>query len=239
MTVKSNCKWCGKIITRRGKLPGVFCCIEHKAAWQRTQKPVDKEWLYQKYIVEGLTANDIAKIVKRDPKRVWEWLKGYGIPTRPRGSYAHNHGFQKGHHNEWRNYDDPAFREKLRQARLRDGHVPYLRNGIHYLKGKRGPETPNWKGGCTPERQAFYSSEEWKKIAPRVWARGSGICQRCGLDYKTVDKKEVHFHIHHVVSFTNKELRYELSNLVLLCQDCHRFVHSKVNKNKEFLKDDA
>jgi len=33
----------------------------------------------------------------------------------------------------------------------------------------------------------------------------------------------------------NKELRTDPNNLVLLCEVCHNFVHSKLNKNREFL----
>jgi len=42
--------------------------------------------LYQKYVVERLSTYDIAKLVHRDPKQVYWWLKGYDIPTRPRGT---------------------------------------------------------------------------------------------------------------------------------------------------------
>jgi len=43
------------------------------------------------------------------------------------------------------------------------------------------------------------------------------------------------FHVHHIVSFAVRELRAAVSNLALLCEDCHRFVHSNANTACEFL----
>lgn len=101
------------------------------------------------------------------------------------------------------------------------------------MYGKRGAEVSSWKGGATPERQAFYSSPEWKQAARIVRARDKGICQRCSKSCK--EKRDSH--IHHIVSFQNKEIRADPSNLVTLCRDCHRLIHSKggdVNGAGEF-----
>jgi hypothetical protein len=98
--------------------------------------------------------------------------------------------------------------------------------------GKRGAQVPSWRGGCTPERQAFYSSLEWPTACVAVWKRDNATCQRCG-------KKAPQFkmNIHHIVSFSNKKLRAKVSNLVLLCIKCHRFVHSRKNTTKEFISE--
>jgi len=91
---------------------------------------------------------------------------------------------------------------------------------------------PNWKGGITPDRQALYSSKQWKSIIKKLWKRDKAVCQRCGFKAK----KHGELQAHHIVGFEEKELRCDLSNLVLLCKNCHSFVHSKVNVNREFLK---
>lgn len=106
-----------------------------------------------------------------------------------------------------------------------------LKGGQNEMYGKRGAVNPNWKGGCTPERQAFYSSEEWSQAAYFVWKRDLAKCVRCGIGYR-----ERKLHIHHIVSFCVRELRAEPTNLVLLCTKCHRFVHSKKNVNSEYIK---
>ena len=212
-----------------------YCSMDCKAEAQRRKKPVTKEWLYERYIVEGLDCTAIGKLVSRDPKRVWEWLKSFDIPTRKRGTtgnWVHSIGAP-------RSLTD-AGRKSLsiaaKAARLRDGHVPYLKNGVHHLKGKRGAETPNWKGGMTPERQEFYSSEAWKEAVKIVWKRDNARCQRCDKHHNTTDNRGT-FDIHHITSFAVKELRCEIDNLILLCEQCHYWVHGKDNTNREFLGD--
>lgn len=233
--VTRPCAFCGKSVSRR--TPGKhnsFCNYECKSQFQRLAKPVTKEWLEQKYSVEKMDCTQISKIVHRDPKSVWNWLKDFGIETRKRGTTGNGrYAIGKPH-----NLTD-AGRRKLsrmaKSARKKDGHVPYLKNGVHHLKGKRGADTPNWKGGITPERQAFYSSLQWKRAVKAVWKRDNATCQRCGKHHNTTKTRGT-FCIHHIVGFENKKLRARVSNLVLLCRPCHLFIHSRKNVNKEFIK---
>lgn len=101
------------------------------------------------------------------------------------------------------------------------------------MYGKTGDQNPNWRGGVTSERQAFYSSRKWKRACSLVWKRDSATCQKCGIHK---DNSTVAFHIHHVVSFAVELLRAKPSNLVLLCKDCHGWVHSNENKDGEFIQ---
>ena len=97
------------------------------------------------------------------------------------------------------------------------------------MYGVRGDKHPGWKGGCTPERQACYSSQGWWKAALLVRRRDKETCQRCGLT--------MGLHIHHIVSFAIAELRTEATNLVLLCATCHRWVHGPENTEREYIID--
>ena len=99
------------------------------------------------------------------------------------------------------------------------------KNGMY---GKDGDTNPNWKGGITPERQEFYASDGWKRACSEVYKRDGAKCQRCG-------SKE-NLHVHHIVPFGNKGLRADINNLILLCKDCHNFVHSKRNVDKEYIE---
>lgn len=96
---------------------------------------------------------------------------------------------------------------------------------------KRGESNPHWKGGITPERQLFYTSQEWKDACAFVWKRDEEKCRRCFI------KKEegLPFVIHHIIPFRNKETRADVSNLLLLCKVCHDWVHSKKNTKSEFI----
>jgi len=96
------------------------------------------------------------------------------------------------------------------------------------MYGHTGKKNPNWRGGCTPDRQAFYSSEEWGKVVQKVWARDEYRCQLCGAS-------EHGLHIHHIIPFSEKAHRADPDNLVLLCRKCHNFVHSTRNVEGVFL----
>jgi len=237
--VKSNCALCGCEIVRNGSKPGRFCCLDHRWTWERQQPlPVTKEWLIQKYIAERLDCTQISKLVSRDPSTVHWWLQRYEIPTRPRGYGKPSNMFQKGTKVCAGRRQSEAARQKISESRR--GKPVVYKSGRHYLKGKRGADTNNWKGGVTPERQSFYATEEWKQAVKAVWKRDNAICQRCGLDHRTIPvKNRGIFDIHHIETFANKARRCELDNLVLLCEKCHLFVHSRENVNKEFLHVEA
>lgn len=99
---------------------------------------------------------------------------------------------------------------------------------------KRGKLNPRWLGGITPERQEFYTSQEWKNACYDVWKRDNATCQRCGV--VKGDNGCIPFHVHHIVGFADKELRADVSNLVLLCEACHLFIHSKRNTTNELIQ---
>lgn len=195
---------------------------------------MDKQYLIDEYITKKRTCNDIAKDVNKDPKTIWSWLKKYNIPTRKRGGESSSGSFKKGS-NLWvgKKHTDET-KQKIREARLKDGHVPYLKNGEHWLKTVSTNKHPNYKNGLSPERQSFYSSLEWIELVKKIWSRDNAICQNCGKHHNT-ESNRGNFHIHHIVSFQVKEKRLDLDNLVLLCKECHRWVHSKNNINNKFI----
>lgn len=196
----------------------------------------NKDWLFDQYITKKKSCDEIALNQKRDAKTIWSWVVRFGIPTRKRGAESSGGTFRTGHKKGVGRIHTKETKNKIREARLKDGHVPYLnKNGVHWLKGIKGELHPNYKGGLTPERQSFYSSENWSEVVKKVWKRDNAICQLCKKHHNT-EKNRGNFHIHHIVSFQVIELRSELSNLVLLCKECHRWVHSKKNINKLLIK---
>jgi hypothetical protein len=195
-------------------------------------KPVSREWLMTEYVERGLDCVAIGRALGRDPKTIWAWMRHYGIPTRPRGHDTSRlcrdgSSFRGKRHT-------PETRERLRAMALADGRVPFDPAVGPPYRGKRGAETPNWKGGVTPERQAFYGSPEWKRACRIVWHRADARCERCAKDHRAEGNRGT-FHVHHIVSFRVRALRAEPTNLALLCRECHRFVHGKLNVAREFL----
>lgn len=238
-----KCAMCGRELRRwrlnphGAEIKNHFCNNECKGLWQKKQREdlgYTKEWLYEQYVTKGRTANDIAKEIGRDSKRVWEWIRDYGIETRKRGYGDNSVWFTKGQESAFKGHrHTEENKEKQRQRRLEDGHVPYLVNGKHWLK-QEGKRSPAWKGGVTPERQAIYSSEKWRDAVKEVWRRENATCQRCGK--RQNEDREHKFHLHHLYPFADHpQLRANPDNLALLCRDCHLFVHSKKNTEREFM----
>jgi hypothetical protein len=187
------------------------------------------------YVDQGQGAPDIGKRFGRDPTTILKWLREAGIATRPRGSNPAVH-FQPGHALSYGRKKSREEKRKIRDATVARGGVPYLRDGQHWLKDAPAEANPNWKGGITAERQAFYRSTEWKVACVVVWKRADAHCERCGADHRRRDRRtEPAFHVHHVVSFAIEALRADPANLALLCRPCHLFVHSAANVAQEFL----
>ena len=218
-----------------------FCSIQCKSLWQKKQREDngwDKNWLKTQYHTLGKSANKIAKEIGRDPKRVWEWIKDYGLETRPRGTdYGQN--FQAGGKSPFKGkkHTEKA-KQAVRDARLKDGRIPCMKDGVHWMHhpDHEGQKPGSWRGGVTPERQAFYSSKEWSDAVKKVWERDNATCQRCGKHHNTAKARGT-FHIHHIISFMHKEYRADVDNLLLLCRPCHLWVHSAKNEHKEFIKE--
>lgn len=248
MPVRYNvkCSQCGAEINRvvwnyakKRPILEFYCDNKCKGEWQRNQREklgYTKEWLYSEYHEKKKTANQIAREIGRDPKRVWEWIRDYGMETRPRGN-EYGHRFQKGDISPFtgRKHTQET-KDKIRAISIQQGRVPYHPEVGSYMIGRRGELSTNWKGGITPERESFAASEEWADAVKSVWKRDRAICQRCGKDHNKNREKGA-FHIHHIVSFKVRELRAEVTNLVLLCKECHRWVHSLKNEQKQFIRE--
>jgi len=248
MKEEVECSQCGKALIRQTwnyqksrRIHQFFCDTACKGEWQKAQREAlgfTREWLESEYCVNGKSANQIAREIGRDPKRVWEWIRDYGMQTRPRGN-EYGQGFKHGQESPFAgmSHTDET-KEKLRQARINDGRFPFLKDGVHWLHHPEfsDKDHPNWKGGSTPERQAFYSTQQWADAVKAVWARDKAICQRCGKNHNAENSRG-NFHIHHIVSFQVESLRDEPSNLILLCKPCHLWVHSKKNTKKDFIKE--
>ena len=69
-----------------------------------------------------------------------------------------------------------------------------------------------------------------KDLISRVKKRCNYMCQRCG-EFEKLDS----FHVHHIISRRIKKYSRDENNLILLCPSCHKWVHSKLNINKEYI----
>lgn len=77
--------------------------------------------------------------------------------------------------------------------------------------------------------QRFYMSKEWKQVNKTVSVRDKGLCRVCLIDDRTISKDVVH-HIVELKEDRSKALVH--SNLICLCDKCHKRVHDAYKKNE-------
>lgn len=98
--------------------------------------------------------------------------------------------------------------------------------------GRCGSANPRWIDGSSPLRQTMYARSFWKELVKAVYERDNYRCCRC----KTAHTGKNKLHAHHVKPWAgNPDSRFDLGNVVTLCQSCHNWVHSLKNTRNEFL----
>lgn len=117
---------------------------------------------------------------------------------------------------------------------LYDDRPKSAKKDYKLLKGKKGKKTKKrWKKRVfagwqdTPEQAAFRRSLEYQQWRITVLERDKYTCQHC-------EQTGGRLVVHHIKTFKMyPELRLELDNGIVLCNDCHEKLHlSRVKKPK-------
>lgn len=91
----------------------------------------------------------------------------------------------------------------------------------------KGDKNYNWKGGPKTTRDIknyIRKQREYVNWRTAVFERDDFTCQSC--ETRSKKGKTVELEAHHIKSFANfPKLRYEVSNGLTLCLECHREVH--------------
>src|SRR3990167_7575751 len=96
---------------------------------------------------------------------------------------------------------------------------------VAWNKGLKNPDwlkekNPNWRGGVTPEHHKVRKSSKYKDWRVSVFVRDNYTCQKCGA--RNGNGKRIILHADHIKPFAlYPELRFELSNGMTLCIECH------------------
>jgi len=95
----------------------------------------------------------------------------------------------------------------------------------------RGEKSPFWKKDKTTEERLYerkyYEYHKWRRS---VYERDNYICQKCGVNNKTLNA-------HHIENYSDKkEKRLLVENGITLCKKCHQDFHKiygKYNNNNK------
>lgn len=101
----------------------------------------------------------------------------------------------------------------------------------HYSEIYSGENSPSWTGG-----KKHYTGG-WLHARNKARERDEYSCQICGITEQEYGQEMSVHHIKKYKSFDDKNEANNLSNLVCLCEPCHRFVHSKRNTDKVWIID--
>jgi transposase len=183
---------------------------------RRNNNFISKEKLYDLYINQELASREIAKKVGfKDHKSVTTWLRKYNIPIR--------------HKNYFTEKRRQLVSEKLKVSSILVTNNPMKNPEIieKYKKTlretgiRRGKNNPAWKGGVTDENRKARTSIENEEFRRIVFERDDYICQICGDESRKIEANHIKLFSEH------KELRFEPSNGITLCEECHHSIRGK------------
>jgi hypothetical protein len=82
-----------------------------------------------------------------------------------------------------------------------------------------GEKSINWKGGITPLNARERKRSEYRQWRNTIFTRDDFTCQKCR-------KRGIEINAHHIKPFSKYEkLRYNISNGITLCVECHKKEH--------------
>lgn len=92
---------------------------------------------------------------------------------------------------------------------------------------RKGENSPSWRGGKSSETHLLRASAAFSKWRNDVFSRDNFTCQMCGV-------RGGKLHPHHIKSFAGfpKE-RFDLSNGMTLCENCHQALHGNAKGKKK------
>jgi hypothetical protein len=89
----------------------------------------------------------------------------------------------------------------------------------HKKSPQFGNKNPKWRGGISKENHLQRTSLKYKEWRKSVFIRDNFTCIICGEVGK-------YLNAHHIKTFKDyPELRYEVSNGITMCRDCHYIEH--------------
>lgn len=259
VNVKVQCDYCGKIIEKQWyqylKLKSnTYCCSEclsHKKKSRDNEGNLsfveipyrNKEWLYEQYIVNNRSANDIANEYKVDIKTIHNWLTEYNLHIK---NDEYQSKIDKKSLNELYSVQHKSTSEiadiikvspKTVVNLLKRYNIPLRTISTNYKNGyiKRKSTSSNrsiefriniscklrnipieeFNGFASTEQHLGRNNSEYKEWRTKVFERDNYTCQCCG-------KHGGELNAHHLYNFAQySELKYNVDNGITICPKCH------------------
>ena len=100
--------------------------------------------------------------------------------------------------------------------------------GLHKQNDRpKGKDHWNWKGGITPQNQKERNSPQYRRWRDAVFVRDSYTCQSCG-------QRGGKLNAHHISPWAkDTERRFDVSNGITLCKQCHKAAHMRDKYEKQ------
>lgn len=101
----------------------------------------------------------------------------------------------------------------------------YQREQVYCSRSCARTDTSNqhgnrWKGGLTRAVLVIRGKKQYRDWRSAVLARDGNQCTRCQSTNR--------LHVHHIKSFEKHiELRYDISNGLTVCENCHSTIHGR------------
>ena len=154
----------------------------------------------KKHSPEALEKMKLAHLGKKRPPRDPEWNKRISEARKGKFTGEDNPFFGK-HHTE---------ETKLALSKAHIANPKFKREGDEHW---------NWQGGISCENFKARNCQELKIWRRAVFQRDNWACQECGVQ----GCRKYPVNAHHIKSFAKyPELRFEVSNGITLCEDCHK-----------------
>jgi len=153
----------------------------------------DKGWLFERYLLENSSQEEIAKDLNCSKHTIRSWVKKHGLQKEIGG--LHGHPSPEGYY--W----------KLNRQRTSEERMAVSQR-------MKGSNNPMWRGGITREAVALRK-EISIEIRKQVYARDGYQCRLC---HNIGGRLTLH---HKIPIYVNKGMVKDKDNLVTLCQQCH------------------
>lgn len=116
-------------------------------------------------------------------------------------------------------WSDPEKRKRIMDGIKRRSQSEQWKSAPHF---QRGEKHPKYNGNRKARQDASrYQYKQWHSLVLKAC---DYTCQRCGIRGGKLEA-------HHVKSWANHpELRFDVSNGIALCEDCHLSTHNRNRK---------